>query len=112
MQSLNEELNTVNSELTGKVGALAQINNDMNNLLNSMQVATILLDNQMRVKRYTDKARDVVRPISSDIGRPLSDLTSNLNYDTLIEDCEKVLATLIPWRRRFRTVPGDGIWFG
>ena len=96
MQSLNEELNTVNSELQAKVEALARINDDMSNLLNSMQVATIFLDTELRVKRYTEQARDVVRLIGSDIGRPLSDLTSNLRYDSLIDDCRKVLSNLIP----------------
>jgi two-component system, chemotaxis family, CheB/CheR fusion protein len=99
MQSLNEELNTINAELMGKVDALARINDDMNNLLNSMQVATIFLDTKLRVNRYTEQARDVVRLISSDIGRPLSDLTSNLHYNNLIADCERVLATLIPMEK-------------
>jgi two-component system CheB/CheR fusion protein len=106
MQSLNEELNTVNSELVGKVEALARINDDMNNLLNSMQVATIFLDTRLRVKRYTEQARDVVRLISSDIGRPLSDLTSNLRYDSLIEDCERVLARLIPMEKEVQNTSG------
>jgi two-component system CheB/CheR fusion protein len=106
MQSLNEELTTVNSELMGKVDALARMNDDMNNLLNSMQVATIFLDNKLRVKRYTDKARDVVRLISSDIGRPLSDLTSSLRYDNLIEDCERVMATLIPIEHEVQDTSG------
>src|SRR5262245_28775129 len=106
MQSLNEELTTVNSELMGKVEALARMNDDMNNLLNSIQVATIFLDNQLRVKQYTDKARDVVRLISSDIGRPLSDLTSSLCYDALIEDCERVLATLIPVEKKVQDTSG------
>jgi two-component system, chemotaxis family, CheB/CheR fusion protein len=106
MQSLNEELNTVNAELVGKVDALARINDDMNNLLNSMQVATIFLDTRLRVKRYTDQARDVVRLIDSDIGRPLSDLTSSLRYDTLIEDCERVIATLIPVEKEVQNTSG------
>jgi len=107
MQSLNEELNTVNSELVGKVEALARINDDMKNLLNSMQVATIFLDTKLRVKRYTEQARDVVRLISSDIGRPLSDLTSNLRYDSLIEDCERVLATLVPMEKEVQNSSGQ-----
>jgi PAS domain S-box-containing protein len=81
----------------------------MNNLLNSMQVATIFLDTNMRVKRYTDQARDVVRLISSDIGRPLSDLTSSLVYPTLIADCERVLASLIPMEKE---IPDNaGRWY-
>jgi two-component system CheB/CheR fusion protein len=106
MQSLNEELNTVNAELVGKVDALARVNDDMNNLLNSMQVGTIFLDTELRVKRYTEQARDVVRLISSDIGRPLSDLTSSLRYNTLIEDCKRVLATLIPVENEVQDTSG------
>jgi PAS domain S-box-containing protein len=82
---------------------------NINNLLNSMQVATIFLDTKLRVKRYTEQARDVVRLISSDIGRPLSDLTSNLRYDALIEDCERVLATLIPVEKEVQN--GSGRWY-
>ncbi len=106
MQSLNEELNTVNSELQSKVNALARANDDMNNLLNSMQVATIFLDSEMRVKRYTEQARDVVRLIGSDIGRPLSDLTSTLSYPGLIEDSRRVLATLIPKEKEVQDSAG------
>ncbi len=108
MQSLNEELNTVNAELESKVDALARSNDDMSNLLNSMQVATIFLDGDLRVKRYTERARDVVRLIDSDIGRPLSDLTSTLDYPDLVEDCRKVLATLSPVEREARDA--DGRW--
>ncbi|HWT80595.1 MAG TPA: PAS domain-containing protein, partial [Candidatus Methylomirabilis sp.] len=109
MGSLNEELTTLNSELQAKVEALARTNDDMNNLLNSMQVATIFLDTKLRVKRYTEQAREVVRLISSDIGRPLSDLTSNLRYEHLLEDCRKVLASLIPIEQE--TQNNAGRWY-
>lgn len=95
MQSMNEELSTVNAELKSKIEALARSNDDMKNLLNSMQVAIIFLDNNLRVKRYTKKAQDIIRLIDSDVGRPLSDLTSNLKYDHLNKDCQDVLSTLI-----------------
>ncbi len=108
MQSLNEELNTVNAELQAKVNALGRTNDDMHNLLNSMQVATIFLDNELRVKRYTERARDVVRLIESDIGRPLADLTSSLEYDELIADCRRVLATLAS--REVEVQDAQGRW--
>jgi two-component system, chemotaxis family, CheB/CheR fusion protein len=79
--------------------ALANINDDMSNLLNSMQVPAIFLDTKLQVKRYTEQARDVVGLISSDLGRPLSDLTSSLRYNGLVADCERVLATLIPMEK-------------
>jgi two-component system CheB/CheR fusion protein len=96
LQSLNEELNTVNAELQSKVDAIAQSNDDLRNLLNSTQVACVFLDEELKVKRYTEKARDLIRLIESDMGRPLADLTTSLVYDRLVEDCRKVLDTLVP----------------
>ncbi len=93
MQSLNEELNTVNSELQGKVDELSRTTDDMQNLLNSTQVATIFLDSQLNVKRYTERARDLFNLIQSDVGRPLSHLASNLDYDGFIDDCRNVVRT-------------------
>jgi two-component system CheB/CheR fusion protein len=109
MQSLNEELNTVNSELESKVRALARTNDDMNNLLNAMQVATVFLDSDLKVKRYTKQAKDVIRLIESDIGRPLSDLTSTIPYDGLMQDCEQVLNDLVSKETEIRDK--DGHWY-
>jgi two-component system CheB/CheR fusion protein len=106
IQSLNEELNTVNSELKSKLDDLSRSNDDMSNLLNSMQVATIFLDTGLRVKRYTKKAQDLVRLIESDIGRPLSDITSKMQYKDLTKDCQEVLETLIPQEKEIVTDEG------
>jgi two-component system CheB/CheR fusion protein len=78
----------------------------MRNLLNSTEIATIFLDGELRVKRYTERARDLVRLIESDIGRPLSDLTSSLRYDALLADCQGVLRTLIPVEREVQDEEG------
>ncbi|MFZ0426940.1 MAG: CheR family methyltransferase, partial [Acidobacteriota bacterium] len=102
MQSLNEELNTVNAELSSKVEELAHANDDLKNLLNATQVATIYLDERLRVKRYTEAAKEVIPLIESDVGRPLSDLATTLRYERLVEDCRQVLATLAP-RERYVT---------
>jgi two-component system, chemotaxis family, CheB/CheR fusion protein len=96
MQSLNEELNTVNTELQAKVEELSHSTDDMQNLLDSTQVATIFLDIQLNVKRYTEPARQLFNLIQTDIGRPLSHLTCNIVYDHLIDDCRQVLQTLVP----------------
>jgi two-component system CheB/CheR fusion protein len=96
MQSLNEELTTLNAELQNKVDELARANDDMQNLLNSTQFATIFLDRRLHVKRYTERAKDLIRLIPSDIGRPLGDLASDLDYPNLLSDCESVVKTLIP----------------
>ncbi|WP_370527001.1 CheR family methyltransferase [Methylobacter sp. BlB1] len=95
MQSLNEELNTINSELQTKVDALSKINDDMQNLLNSTNIATIFLDNNLKIRRFTKSAINIVHLINSDIGRPLGDLASSLKYAHLIDDAKAVLQTLI-----------------
>jgi two-component system CheB/CheR fusion protein len=94
MQSLNEELRTVNAELQSKVDALTRANDDMSNLLNNMQVATIFLDTELRVTRFTEQAKELFRLIDSDVGRPLTDLTSSLDYPSLVEDCREVVHDL------------------
>jgi two-component system CheB/CheR fusion protein len=95
LQSLNEEMNTVNTEFQSKVESIEQSSNDLLNLLNSTHVACVFLDEQLKVKRYTEKAREVIRLIASDVGRPLEDLTTTLVYDRLVADCRQVLDTLV-----------------
>lgn len=95
MQSLNEELTTVNTELQAKVEELSQVSDDMVNLLNSTGVATLFLNNDLKINRFNDLATDLFKLISSDAGRPISDLASNLeDYTDLEEDCRLVLTTL------------------
>lgn len=95
MQSLNEELTTVNSEMHLKVEDLSRVNDDMQNLLNSTEIATIFLDKKLNIKRYTEQARHLINLIPSDIGRPLGDLVSKLAYPPLVADCLEVLRTLV-----------------
>jgi two-component system CheB/CheR fusion protein len=109
MQSLNEELQTVNAELCGKIEELSHANDDMTNLLNSIAVATIYLDDRLQIKRYTTPATQVMALIPSDIGRPIRDLTSNLDYPDLVSDAEAVLCTLVVQEKEVRTQ--DGAWY-
>jgi two-component system CheB/CheR fusion protein len=109
MQSLNEELLTVNSELQGKLDALADANDDLQNLLNSTEIATIFLDNELRIKRFTLEAKRVSCLIAVDVGRPLSDIVSKLTYDRLLEDAQDVLLTLVVKEREVQAA--DGSWF-
>jgi two-component system CheB/CheR fusion protein len=94
MQSLNEELTTVNAELQSKVDELSRSTDDMQNLLNSTDIGTIFLDTQLKITRYTEPAKLLVSLIETDVGRPLKDLTWNLAYDALVNDCREVLRTL------------------
>lgn len=109
LQSLNEELVTVNAELQGKLDTLGEVNDDLQNLLNSTEVATIFLDNELRIKRFTSEARRVSNLITIDVGRPLSDIVSKLAYDRLLQDAQDVLHTLVVTEREVQAL--DGSWF-
>jgi two-component system, chemotaxis family, CheB/CheR fusion protein len=109
MQSLNEELVTVNSELEGKLDALTDANDDLQNLLNSTEIATIFLDNALRIKRFTLEAKRVSCLSAVDVGRPLSDIVSKLTHDRLMEDAQDVLQTFIVKEQEVQVA--DGSWF-
>ncbi len=109
LQSLNEELQTVNAELQSKVEELSAANDDMRNLLNSTQIATIFVDNAMQVRRFTPEAAKIINLIQTDIGRPLQHVVSNLAYEKLISDLEAVLGELSPREAEVQTQAGE--WY-
>lgn len=108
-QSLNEELTTVNAELEAKVEELSRVNDDMQNLLNSTDVATIFLDNDLAIKRYTDQAKNIINIIPTDVGRPLADLGTLLREEGLVQDAEEVLRTL--QRKEKQVTTTDDTWY-
>lgn len=109
MQSLNEELQTVNAELQSKVDDYSRVNNDMKNLLNSTDIATLFLDKELNIRRFTDQATKIFKLIKSDIGRPFTDQVSQLIYPELTEDAFEVLRTLIFIEKQIPTK--DDKWF-
>jgi two-component system CheB/CheR fusion protein len=109
LQSINEELTTVNHELKSKVEELGQSNSDMHNLMNATAIATIFLDRELRIARYTPSATGLFNLIPSDVGRPLSDLTSQLAYTDLPQDAARVLERLVPVERE--VAQSDGSWY-
>ncbi len=109
MQSLNEELQTVNSELQVKVDELSRSNNDMKNLLNSTDIATLFLDNNLNVRRFTTQAAKIIKLIPGDVGRPITDLASDLLYPELTADAREVLRKLGFLEKPIRA--RDGRWF-
>jgi len=109
MQSLNEELQTVNAELMAKVEDYSRVNNDMKNLLNSTDIATLFLDKELNIRRFTIQATKIFKLIKSDIGRPFTDQASLLIYPGLPDDAHEVLRTLISVEKQIPTK--DGRWF-
>lgn len=109
MQSLNEELQTVNTELQGKIDELSRSNNDMKNLLNSTDVATLFLDKELNVRRFTTQATKIINLIPGDIGRPITDLSSDLIYPDLPDDAREVLRKLGFKEKLISS--RDGRWF-
>src|SRR5262249_21043581 len=94
LQSINEELQTVNAELHSRVLELSRANNDINNLLESTQIATVFLDRMLVVKSFTPAAKDVFHLVESDTGRLILHVRQRFEYDRFQEDAERVLRTL------------------
>ena len=109
LQSLNEELQTVNAEQQSKMDELSRTNNDMRNLLNSTEIVTVFLDNELHIRRFTPGADKLFKLIPGDVGRPLSDIVSDLLYPEMIEEAQEVLRTLIFSEKQIAT--NDGRWF-
>jgi two-component system, chemotaxis family, CheB/CheR fusion protein len=109
LQSLNEELITVNAQLQNKFEEAASANDDLKNLVNTTEVATIFLDDELRIKRFTPQALRVSKLISTDIGRPFADIVSTVHYDGLLDDARTVLQTLVFKEREVQTSNGD--WY-
>jgi two-component system CheB/CheR fusion protein len=109
MQSMNEELQTINSELQSKLDDLALAQSDMQNLLNSTEIAILFLDQHLNVRRYTDRASKIINVRESDVGRPLSDLTTSLRYPELSADARETLRTMAFSEKQIPT--SDDRWF-
>ena len=109
MQSLNEELHTVNLELQSKIDDFARINNDMTNLLNSTEIATLFLDRNLKIRQFTVPATKIFKLIPSDIGRLFTDQVTELNYPAIYDDASEVLRTLVYLEKAVTT--RGGRWF-
>lgn len=109
LRSVNEELTTINTEREKKIEELTTVSDDMRNLLNSTGIATIFLDEKLRIRRFTPSITELFKLISSDLGRPLEDIASHLKDNGLTKTARKVLETLIPSEQEVQT--DDGKWY-
>lgn len=106
---MNEELQTVNHELQAKLDELTLASNDMVNLLNSTSIATLFLDRDLMVRRFTTPTTEIIRLIPGDIGRPITDIVSALDFPDMPEIAREVLRTLVVFERE--VAASGGRWF-
>src|SRR5262245_26950896 len=131
LQSVNEELNTVNAELNNKIDELDHANSDLRNLFESTQIATIFLDGQLVIRSFTPAATSIFNLISTDRGRPLTDIASHLEDNDLRRDVRVVLERgetierqirrsdgkthymmrMLPYRTRYNVIDGVLVTF-
>jgi two-component system, chemotaxis family, CheB/CheR fusion protein len=108
LQSTNEELATLNQENRHKVEELAMLSSDLQNLLTATDIATIFLDRQLRIVRFTPPITQIFNIVHDDRGRPLTDFTNRLGGHQLAADAERVLDRLVPVEYEVRS--DDGRW--
>ncbi len=109
MQSLNEELQTLNIELQSKVSDYIRANDDMKNLLNSIEIATLFLDKGLNIRRFTDQVCNIIKLRNTDIGRPFTDLVTDLEYPEIESHARQVLKSLISVETAIKT--HNNRWF-
>ncbi len=109
MQSLNEELHTTNMELQSKIDLSLRLNNDMINLLNSTEIATLFIDKEYKIRQFSRSITKIFKFQKSDIGRVFTDLVSDLDYPDIYDDSLQVLQTLVFQDKEIAT--RDGRWF-
>jgi two-component system CheB/CheR fusion protein len=109
LQSLNEELKTTNQELKTKIEEVRETNSVLENLMAATEIATLFLDRDLRIQRYTPRVTELfsIRPV--DVGRPLSDFTQRFDYEAILDDAETVLEELTTLEREIHQ--GDDRWF-
>lgn len=106
---MNEEVQTTNHELRAKVEEMGRAGDDLKNMLNSTEIATLFLDTELRVRRFSSQTARLIRLIPGDAGRPISDLATELDYPEMVEDAQESLRSLVCHERRVRA--RDGHWF-
>jgi PAS domain S-box-containing protein len=109
LQSLNEELTTLNTQLQQKIDDERRLSDDLNNLLSSSGIATLFLDAEFKIMRFTPATRELFNLITKDIGRPFSDITGKVKDPDLLKDAETVLETLVPLECEVES--DGGRWF-
>ena len=109
LQSVNEELQTVNNEYQLKIKELAELNDDLNNYFRSTVNAQLYVDQDLILRKFTPSAILQINLKESDIGRAISDITTNIRFSTVITDIEKVIVSSELVKKEVQTL--DGRWY-
>lgn len=106
LQSANEELSTINDELRAKLGELNQANTDLKNFTESARIATVFLDDEFRLRKFTPEAKEYFKFNQADIGRPMADLSATIDQRKLLELCRAVFDDQVEREHEFETLDG------
>jgi two-component system CheB/CheR fusion protein len=109
MQSVNEELHTINSDYQLKNKELLEINDDLNNYFRSNINGQLFIDNELRLMKFSPGTVKQINLQESDIGRPLSHISTNIKFETIINDIKKVLAEGCVITKEIET--NNGKWY-
>lgn len=109
LQSVNEELQTVNNEYQLKIKELAELNDDLNNYFNSTITGQLYVDKNLVLRKFTPSAIKQINVKESDIGRPLSDISTNIRFSTLMDDINKVILASAKFEKEIQIT--NGRWY-
>ncbi len=107
LQSLNEELHTLNTEHQLRIKELVELNDDLNNYFSSTEIAQVFVDGHYRIRKFNPAAIKMINLITSDIGRPIEHISTNLrNGQLLMDDIRQVVRTQQPLEREVELTSG------
>ncbi len=109
LQSFNEELSTVNNQLQDKIVEVESARNDMSNLLNATDIATVFLDASLWIRLFTPATTRMFNLIATDRGRPIGDIVTKFSDDDLVREAQQLLRDLTPREKEVRTE--EGRWY-
>ena len=106
LQSVNEELTTANAEMQARIEDTAKANDDLHNIITSSEIATVFVDKEIRIKRFTPNATAIFNLIDTDLGRSLFHITHSLRYPTLVDDVRQSFQSLRLTEREIQSEAG------
>ena len=94
LQSSNEELQTLNEELKNRNLSLGRLNDDLNNLQTNIDSSVVIVDNDLKIRRFTGSAQELLKILPSDVGRSITDLAPSVHVENLENTVSEVITKL------------------